>query len=126
MEGQSGSLNEAQAAVVLREVLTALDYMHNELRALHRDVKAANVLLTRTGKVKLGDLGVAAQVRPGPSHSRRHTRMTPACRERRSRAHPPSAGVQHNANARHDDWYPTLDGPRGLWFGHRHRRLYIR
>mmetsp|Transcript_5849 Transcript_5849/g.18315 ORF Transcript_5849/g.18315 Transcript_5849/m.18315 type:complete len:514 (+) Transcript_5849:2151-3692(+) len=62
MEGQGGPLNEAQAAVVLREVLTALDYMHNELRALHRDVKAANVLLTRTGKVKLGDLGVAAQV----------------------------------------------------------------
>mmetsp|Transcript_28632 Transcript_28632/g.87677 ORF Transcript_28632/g.87677 Transcript_28632/m.87677 type:complete len:216 (-) Transcript_28632:2200-2847(-) len=51
-----------RAPVGSPKVLTALDYMHNELRALHRDVKAANVLLTRTGKVKLGDLGVAAQV----------------------------------------------------------------
>ena len=46
----------------LTQVLVGLQYMHDELRALHRDVKAANVLLSRSGKVKLGDLGVAAQV----------------------------------------------------------------
>mmetsp|Transcript_36405 Transcript_36405/g.119961 ORF Transcript_36405/g.119961 Transcript_36405/m.119961 type:complete len:254 (+) Transcript_36405:654-1415(+) len=62
MERQGAPLSEAEAALVLREVLTALRYLHVELRALHRDVKAANVLLTASGAVKLGDLGVAAQV----------------------------------------------------------------
>mmetsp|Transcript_24400 Transcript_24400/g.76533 ORF Transcript_24400/g.76533 Transcript_24400/m.76533 type:complete len:473 (+) Transcript_24400:196-1614(+) len=62
MQGQGAAMTEPQSALVLREVLTALHYMHTDLRALHRDVKAANVLLTKAGKVKLGDLGVAAQV----------------------------------------------------------------
>lgn len=58
-----------QVQTLSPQVLTALHYMHTDLRALHRDVKAANVLLTKAGKVKLGDLGVAAQVgRPTLTH----------------------------------------------------------
>lgn len=40
------------------QILSGLHYVHRH-RILHRDLKAGNVFLTRTGKVKLGDFGIA-------------------------------------------------------------------
>lgn len=56
-----GPLDEASVLYIAREMVLALVYLHSN-NIIHRDIKAANILLTDQGQVKLGDFGVASQV----------------------------------------------------------------
>ncbi|HSM93921.1 MAG TPA: serine/threonine-protein kinase [Anaeromyxobacteraceae bacterium] len=59
---KGGTLPPECAAIVGARVAGALDYVHfNHL--LHRDVKPANVMLSRDGEVKLMDFGIAKDQR---------------------------------------------------------------
>ncbi|PWN23846.1 Pkinase-domain-containing protein [Microstroma glucosiphilum] len=58
---RGGPIVEQHAVVIVRETLIALAYLHKS-GIIHRDIKAANILLTNAGKILLCDFGVAASL----------------------------------------------------------------
>ncbi|OLY84374.1 Serine/threonine-protein kinase svkA [Smittium mucronatum] len=57
---KAGPLQEKYTGAILYNVLRSLDYL-NTYGIMHRDIKAANILITKTGQVQLCDFGVARQ-----------------------------------------------------------------
>lgn len=57
-----GKLNERLVASYVVKILEGLHYLHQS-DVVHCDLKAANILTTKTGNVKLSDFGVSLNLR---------------------------------------------------------------
>ncbi|KAG8718145.1 hypothetical protein FRC08_005856 [Ceratobasidium sp. 394] len=66
----NNSIEERYTAVIMREVIQALAFLHRN-NVIHRDLKAANVLISSDGRVMLCDFGVSALL--ATPHSKRST-----------------------------------------------------
>ncbi|ABN67070.2 predicted protein [Scheffersomyces stipitis CBS 6054] len=62
--------DERVISIIIREILLALEYLHNQGK-IHRDLKSQNILLSKSGQVKLTDFGVSTQL--SSNFSRRNT-----------------------------------------------------
>jgi len=61
MESTKTTITEEQVAAILSDSLKGLHYLH-ESKIIHRDVKAANILLTEDGKAKIADFGISTNI----------------------------------------------------------------
>ncbi|KAJ4907735.1 Mitogen-activated protein kinase kinase 6 [Raphanus sativus] len=59
---QFNTILEPYLAVVCKQVLQGLVYLHNERHVIHRDIKPSNLLVNHKGEVKISDFGVSASL----------------------------------------------------------------
>ncbi|KAH0552740.1 hypothetical protein KQX54_014623 [Cotesia glomerata] len=61
LKKRGSRLTDNQIAYIIKEIVEALIYMHNN-NCMHRDVKGHNILLTEDGNIKLIDFGVSTHL----------------------------------------------------------------
>jgi serine/threonine protein kinase len=64
LERKNGKLSDVEAAVIVRQILIALEYLHNQ-DIVHRDLKPENILMTSSAtgcRVVLTDFGHAKKI----------------------------------------------------------------
>ncbi|KAK8889830.1 hypothetical protein M9Y10_034584 [Tritrichomonas musculus] len=56
---KEGPINENNARKIFAQIVAVLDYLHNEKRIVHRDLKAENILLDRNHNIRVIDFGLS-------------------------------------------------------------------
>jgi NIMA (never in mitosis gene a)-related kinase len=69
---KGASMSENFLWHILIKLSRALKVLH-EMKIMHRDLKSANVFLTKDGKVKLGDMNVSKVAKEGMNHTQTGT-----------------------------------------------------
>jgi serine/threonine protein kinase len=67
IESKNGKLLEVEAAVIIRQILIALNFLHDK-NIVHRDLKPDNILMTSSSagcRVVLTDFGAARRIDHG-------------------------------------------------------------
>ena len=65
IDSKNAKLSEVEAAVIVRQILVALDFLH-ERNIVHRDLKPDNILMTSLAsgcRVVLSDFGCARRIK---------------------------------------------------------------
>lgn len=57
-------MKEEEIWSIFYQMIIGLDVLHN-IKIVHRDIKCANIFLTKAGKAKLGDLNVSKIAKMG-------------------------------------------------------------
>lgn len=56
-----GTFRESVIKIYTRQILLGLQYLH-EHKIMHRDIKGANILVDKSGRVKLADFGASKKI----------------------------------------------------------------
>lgn len=56
---QKGGMDESIARFYFKQLLSAIEYLHQEAGVVHRDLKPENLLLDQDFNLKIGDFGLS-------------------------------------------------------------------
>ena len=48
--------------MIAYQILEGLNYLHKDLKIIHRDIKPGNILVNSNGDIKIGDLGICGKL----------------------------------------------------------------
>jgi NIMA (never in mitosis gene a)-related kinase len=56
------TITEEQITNWIAQIALGLDYLHNQARIIHRDIKLQNILVMQNGLLKLADFGISRKL----------------------------------------------------------------